>query len=521
MNITLEMILTNFFNEHPEADTGYKKNEHPLLGIHLLPKHPDTLTPDYLYISDCYNEKYLTEIPSSISVICLLPDSDITSSFPNVIILHSDLQLAEAFNCLQKCYNDFVEWGRQLDFAVFRNASFQEIISLSESMLPAPVLVYDPALKLLAYSRNYTSLKDPLFQNAVKNGFLDINAVKYFEQSKTFERMNLSGSAESEADSVRGHADFIQTINIQNELAVYCIMLYLDDLSRSYVHQLFHILCQSFRKLLENQHSTFLRDRSVTDYFLMDLLDNPDTSREQIKERIFYNDLDYEGNFCVLSICSDVRKKSAEKYFIQHLRNNMINCRIFSYKESIVILYLLPKSAVSSYKNYLTEHLHPVFHDFSGNHIQIYVSRPFLTIGDFSAAYIQAENVRKILSSGEPKAEASVFFFEDFWIQDLLFQNPVKNKTLFYCEPCLLELREAHTEKSRKRLRILYEYLNHDRNYTAVAEKLGMHRNNVIYHIRSLEEEFHMDLNCPETRLKMLLSFKILSAGNFPSFYDK
>ena len=74
MNITLEMILTNFFNEHPEADTGYKKNEHPLLGIHLLPKHPDTLTPDYLYISDCYNEKYLTEIPSSISVICLLPD---------------------------------------------------------------------------------------------------------------------------------------------------------------------------------------------------------------------------------------------------------------------------------------------------------------------------------------------------------------------------------------------------------------------------------------------------------------
>lgn len=204
-------------------------------------------------------------------------------------------------------------------------------------MLPAPVLVYDPALKLLAYSRNYTSLKDPLFQNAVKNGFLDINAVKYFEQSKTFERMNLSGSAESEADSVRGHADFIQTINIQNELAVYCIMLYLDDLSRSYVHQLFHILCQSFRKLLENQHSTFLRDRSVTDYFLMDLLDNPDTSREQIKERIFYNDLDYEGNFCVLSICSDVRKKSAEKYFIQHLRNNMINCRIFSYKESIVI----------------------------------------------------------------------------------------------------------------------------------------------------------------------------------------
>lgn len=526
MDITLEMILTRFFLDYPESSADYKKTDNTFLGIHLLPKNPDTPTPDYLYVSDCYEEILLSKISSSVTVICFSEQADVTSAFSNVIILHSDLELAEGFNGLQKSFNDFVDWGRQLDFAVFRNASFQEMIALSTPILPSPVLVYDPALKLLAYSPNHETLKDPLFQNAVKNGYLDIETVKYLEQTKSFEQINLSGSTKGEADSYRGHADFIQTININNELAVYCVLLYTDDFSHSYVYQLFRILCEAFRKLLEKQHSTFLRDRSVTDYFLMDLLDNPDTSKEQIRERIYFNDLDYEGYFCLLSVYSDVKKKSAEKYFIQYLRNNMINCRIFSYRESIVILYHLPKSSSVSYKNYLAGQLRRVFHDFSGNRIRVYVSKPFFTIGDFSDAYAQAENTRKIRASFFQKydpdffpmdnagSEEPVFFFEDYWTVDLLYQNPVKNKTSFYCEPCLLDLLKKNTKKSRRHLRILYEYLNHDRNYTSVAQKLDMHRNNVIYHIKSLEEQYQLDLDQPSVRLKLLLSFEILFYTN-------
>lgn len=529
MTITLEMILTRFFEEHPESETSYHKTEHLLLGIRLLPRHPDHLSEDYLYVSDRCDVALPDKLGSSVSVICFTAEAERDFSSSNIIFLHSDLELAEGFNCLQKCYNDFAEWERLLDFAVFRDASFQEMISLSETILSAPILVYDPALKLLAYSPHQETLKDPLFQNAVKNGYLDIESVKYFEQTRTFEQMNLAGSVESEADFYRGHADFIRAINIRNELAVYCILLYPDDLSRSYVHQLFNILCDAFQKLLEKQHSTFLRDRSVTDYFLMDLLDNPDTSPEQIKERIFFNDLEYDGNFCLLCVHSDVRKKSVETYFIQYLRNNMINCRIFAYKDSVVILYLLPKSA--SYRDYLQKQLRSVFRDFSGNRIRIFVSRPFFTIGDFSSAYLQAENIRKILdtfpSASRKKSDAqktdvkedAIFFFEDYWLLDLLYQNPVKKKHFFYCEPCLLDLLQENTKKSRQRLRILFEYLNRDRNYTSVAQELGMHRNNVIYHIKNLEATYRLDLDRADVRLKLLLSFEVLRNTQQEDFF--
>lgn len=532
MTITLEMILTRFFQEYPESRTEFEENKNHILGIRLLPEKSENLIRDYIYISGSYNEPELSRIDTSFSVICLLSDPGIVSAFSNVIILHTNLGLAEGFNCLQKSYHDFAEWGHQLDFAVFRNASFQEMISLSEAFLPAPVLVYDPALKLLAYSPNYETLRDPLFQNTVKNGYLDIEAVKYFEQTKSFEQLNRSGSSEGEADSYRSHADFVRAININNELAVYCVLLYTGNVSRSYVHQLFDVLCEAFRNLLEKQHSTFLRDRSVTDYFLMDLLDNPDTPKEQIRERIYFNDLDYEGIFCLLSVHSDVRKKSSEKYFIQYLRNNMINCRIFSYKDSIVILYLLPKLTATSYRKYLIEQLQPIFRDFSGNHIQICVSKPFFTIGEFPDAYMQVEHTWKLTASFSKtdygnhscpdyrKTEKDIFFFEDYWTSDLLFQNPVKNKTYFYCEPCLLDLLKKNTKKSRQRLHILYEYLSHDRNYTAVAQKLEMHRNNVIYHIRSLEEQYQLDLDQYSVRLKLLLSFEVLSFLSFDIFRE-
>lgn len=198
--------------------------------------------------------------------------------------------------------------GRQLDFAIFRNADFQEFIDISEEMIACPILVYDPALKLLAYSRMYPGLDDRIFQTAIANGYLDLETVKYFEKERIFAQMDHTGSAVGEPDNFRMHADFARAINIRNELAVYCILLYTSEYPRSYINELYQIFCNSIEHLLEKQHADFLKNRSVTDYFLMDLLDNPETPPEQIKERIYYNDQDYEGNYIVICLHSDIKQ---------------------------------------------------------------------------------------------------------------------------------------------------------------------------------------------------------------------
>ncbi|MCC8150108.1 MAG: helix-turn-helix domain-containing protein, partial [Lachnospiraceae bacterium] len=163
-----------------------------------------------------------------------------------------------------------------------------------------------------------------------------------------------------------------------------------------------------------------------------------------------------------------------------------------------VILYHLPKFRETNYKDYLTSQLTPILKDFSGRKLNLFFSRPFTTIGQFSAAYTQAENVCRILH-GNPEQMFS--FYEDYWVQDLFLMNSSDELMFSYCEPALLDLINSGTKKSRQQLQILYEYLNCDRKLTEVAKKLDMHRNNVLYHIRQIEETYAMDLNNPQPRL--------------------
>lgn len=538
MNITLEMILTKFFNEYPDAHPVQPVSsalmERSMLGIQLLPRHCNALSEEFLYVTDqiYYSAKIQSSVIPASASECIpdtLTDAYITiifgNAFPanfckeqsdsiasansNIILIETTLELADGFNALQKIYNDFIEWGRQLDFAIFRNASFQEFIDLSEQMIASPILIYDPALKLLAYSRMYPGLDDHIFQSAISNGYLNLETVKYFEKEKIFAQIDHTGSAVGEPDAFREHADFARAINIHNELAVYCILLHTSDFPRSYINQIFQIFCNSIEHLLEKQHSNFLRNRSVTDYFLMDLLDNPDTPAEQIRERIYYNDLDYEGNYIVINLYSDIRQKPSENYFIQLLRNNMINCRIFSYRKSIVILYHLPKFQELDYRDYLRSQLQSILKDFNDRSITMYISKPFTTIGQFSSAYQQTENLYQIFD----RQNQEIFcFYEDHWLKNLIYSLPQKDKTFSFCDPCILQMLHSGTKKSRQQLEILYEYLRCDRKLTDVAHKLGMHRNNVIYHIKQIEEKWHLNLDNPDARLQLLISFEIINS---------
>ena len=52
-------------------------------------------------------------------------------------------------------------------------------------------------------------------------------------------------------------------------------------------------------------------------------------------------------------------------------------------------------------------------------------------------------------------------------------------------------------------------YLYFERNATAVAEHLHLHRNTVLYRMGRIQERFDLDLSQQEVREKMLIDFKV------------
>lgn len=505
MKITLEMILTRFFLAYPQSAVPFSHGAQPIYGLRLLPGNTEDLAREYLYVAGCYEESLVASLGSDLLILCLLKEPP-RSAPANVILIPWNFELAQGFNILQKCYDDFLQWERQLDLALARDASFQELMDLSEEMTSSPILIYDPALKLLAYSKSHIP-DDPIFIHAIRNGYLGPDTVKQFDRDRVFESLGNTGVSYGLANEFRRHADLIRAINIRNELAVYCILLYTDEFPRSYISQIFEIFCDSIQNLLQKQHSNFVKNRSVSDYFLMDLLDNPNTSAEQIQERIAYNDLDYEGNYIVISLHTDLNAAPSGNYFLQLLRNNLIQSRIFSYRDGIVILYQLPKFQANDYRAYLTNQFENILKEFRHRKTALYFSRPFTNIGLFSSAYTQAENIRKLRKDNEKQL---FYFYEDYWVQDLFFMNSSKEFLFSYCDPALIAITQKGTKKSRQQLQILHQYLCCDRRLTDAAKQLHMHRNNVFYHIKSIEETYKLKLDDPAVRLKLLLSFEIL-----------
>ena len=63
-------------------------------------------------------------------------------------------------------------------------------------------------------------------------------------------------------------------------------------------------------------------------------------------------------------------------------------------------------------------------------------------------------------------------------------------------------------------LSLLYNYITTERNISLTAKRVHMHRNSVIYRLQKIQDTLTLNLDDPDTRLRLLISFKILEKLN-------
>ena len=78
------------------------------------------------------------------------------------------------------------------------------------------------------------------------------------------------------------------------------------------------------------------------------------------------------------------------------------------------------------------------------------------------------------------------------------------------CAPQILTMLRHDKEKGTDNYKVLYTYLENDRVTSEAAQLLHMHRNNVNYRIKRIEELFGLNLSDSEERLRIQMSFRIL-----------
>ncbi len=130
---------------------------------------------------------------------------------------------------------------------------------------------------------------------------------------------------------------------------------------------------------------------------------------------------------------------------------------------------------------------------------------------DICHSYRQFTMLRQVLDIGRrlyPKKRIQ-------HLQDLLVYQMfmVCNRTaplIEFVPPRMMKLRDYDRQNNSELFTTLYYYLICQKNTSAVAAKLNIHRNTLFYRINRIHEITEFDLNNEETVFQILLSFKLL-----------
>ena len=143
-------------------------------------------------------------------------------------------------------------------------------------------------------------------------------------------------------------------------------------------------------------------------------------------------------------------------------------------------------------------------------YLKICVSLPFF---DLSRLHVRFEQQR--FGSRQIGQQAGIFHAEDYihnYILDILIHLNEKEDLP---HPILARLKNYDRQKNTDLYLTLYEFLKAERSVQRCSKALHIHKNTLLYRLERIHDLTHADLDNPELRLYLLLSFLMEQlAGN-------
>lgn len=184
-----------------------------------------------------------------------------------------------------------------------------------------------------------------------------------------------------------------------------------------------------------------------------------------------------------------VRKNS----LLETIRNLEITGIFLTYENALVCL--VAQHALDSFLSALKAYINP-------SHYAIGVSYPADGCEQIPSRYKQAQFAIALSAQA-----AGIFYCQDQVFKRILVEVKRLNHELEIAHPALLALKAYDAANNTEFQRTLELYLRNERNMVKTAEELCIHRNSMKYRMKRIRELIAADLEDPEVRLHLLLSF--------------
>ena len=253
-----------------------------------------------------------------------------------------------------------------------------------------------------------------------------------------------------------------------------------------------------------------------------DLLRYGEENPELVRDRARGLRLPETGDFRLGYVEFDEQASTSKAgYMVLQLRawSNVANYGVMQYQNSVLILFQDWHDYLVGEQLLFRERWDELLTLLGKNHAHIGVSLLFTELGRLRMGYDQARTAIEIGRKLDP--DALEYHYSKYYLNDMLECYREK----FALDDVIVRyLDQLAGERgySNSNLLLLYHYLNTERNISLTAKRVHMHRNSVIYRLQRIQDVLNLDLDDPDVRLRLMITFKILRMeGKLPEITDE
>ena len=464
--------------------------------LRMFPSEDMVLSKDYLYIANYSDIISLDENSRILNFICPEKAENAESSGNNIIYLDGTISCSALFFKLQDIFHKYTLWYQRMVEIILNNGSYKELLDAGAQMLRNPVALFDPSLELITYAGQLPEEYDgTIWEQVINLGYTPLENYTDEHKKKIFKELNLKKEPyfqkENESDK---YTELVANIFMDNKRIGNLGAIDINaPFSSGQQYIMNHIKRMIETYILNHNDSLFLSTDydSLVQKMIKGYYVDEKVARRHLQKLNWKDDCTYYL-FVFENLVHDFSDAGLYKTYKYRIERFFKKCITTLYDNNLITI--VPKEQFSIDQSDKVD----TFKDFlKGTSLRAGVSLNFSRFIDLKYHFNQAASALRYGTDrmNEESVSEYCFFYQDFFLEDLVDSIGKKNSLQSLCHSKIISLKEYDEESGSEYVKTLYHYLLCGRNLTDASEQLFIHRNTLNYRISRIREIIDVDID--------------------------
>ena len=463
------------------------------------------------------------------------------------LVVIGGVSALEVFDALLETFSRFSQWTAAMDRICQTGGSIQQLIDASEPFLINNVVVLDPALKLLGYTKG-VPCDDPITQELIAHGYHTEDNIRKFKLHKRFKPWaEARGFIVNDSYEICKYVTVARSFASRSAFSLIVVMMCNVVEPEPYLLDAYEMFAERIGFYALRDYPGDKPSGSVVDTFLKDLINGQVEGEDAVSERCKFAGIPLEARFSLYYIAAGESPVPSRRLLADVSRVVAPAKTLLMDDDAVVVLSFAPSSdPIRPWRELGGAEKAERIDERLGKMLARYEltcgkSAAFAHLSQTSVAYKQAQQAcllggrvnrardgkglrgATIMPSSlcmpgipdSPDALGRVYRFDDLstaYLTNLLTEEQVEVLNMTRAGALLDAIACADARSNADNYEFLRAYLTYERRTSVVAERLHMHRNNVNYRIGRIEEQFGLDTDNPVLRTQLLMAYQLRDA---------